>query len=126
LEAIFSGADAEYTQAKKIAYTLVQTGYAIGDFMNVGELDAAAGAVMYIFDKDAERTDRIINSIGCIFLCKDDGDFDKYSRPNAKRFGRVFSGVGKKSDKTRVSLHAANAESPTDWLDACSALLNEV
>ncbi|MCL2365146.1 MAG: hypothetical protein FWC71_10840 [Defluviitaleaceae bacterium] len=119
LEEIFTDADAEYMWAKKIAYELVRAGYKIGDFMNVGELDAAPGAVMYVFDKDAARTDRVINSIGCIFLCKDDGDYKKYSRSNAKRFGRVYPGANVISKNTRLSLHSAQKDTPTDWLDVC-------
>jgi len=117
LEETFAKTDAEYTLAKKIVCELVRAGYKIGDFMNVGELDIAPGAVMYVFDKDSTRTDRVINSIGCIFLCKDDGDYQKYNQPNANRFGRVFPGPSIASKNTRLSLHTAQKNTPADWLE---------
>jgi len=120
----FADNDAEYTLAKQIAFALVKEGYKIGDMMHVGALAAAPGAVLYVYNQNAERSDRIINAIGCIFLCKDDADFEKYSQPGATRFDRKFNGPMKKSNATRVSLHSVNKDAPTEWLDICDKLLS--
>jgi len=118
----FADKDPEYEMVKQLLYGLVRAGYKISDYIWSKELAHGRGIMLYVYDKNAQRTNRLLECAGTIFMCKSDDDFEVYSLPSAKRNDAVMPGLCIANKNVRVSVHSNDpslAEYP-EWLSICN------
>jgi len=121
IDEYFADADPEYEMVKHLLHGLISAGYKVGDYIWSAELTHGRGVMLYIYDKNAPRTNRLLESMGTIFMCKSDEDFEVYSMPSAKRNDLAMPGLCIANKSTRVSVHSNDLERMElpEWLSAC-------
>jgi len=117
----FADKDPEYVMVKHLLYGLIGAGYKIGDYIWSKELAHGRGIMLYVYDKNAQRTNRLLECAGTIFMCKNDDDFETYSQPSAKRNDAVMPGLCIVNKNARVSVHSndPNLTEHPEWIAIC-------
>jgi len=127
LDGCFNKKDPAYGVLKHLLFALVKDGYKIGDYFWNAALPQGPGFLFYIYGKKAERTSRLLESIGTIFVCAGDEDFELNSTPSAKRNERVTPGLCICNKNMRISAHsgATDKNDIPEWLIICADVFAE-
>ena len=117
-----------YIILKDMFYTLVNHGYKIGDSYWDKQLEYGRGFLFYIYSPESENITYASQSIGSIFICENDIDFEKFSSPQIKRDELIMSGLCIVNKTLCISAHTSlkNKENIPDWLNICNKILSEI
>ena len=117
-----------YIVLKDIFYTLVKHGYKIGDSYWDKQLEHGRGFLFYIYSPKSENITYAAESIGAIFICENETDFEKFSSPQIKRDELLMPGLCAINKTLCISVHTSlkNRENIPEWLDICNKILSGI
>ena len=116
-----------YIILKDLFFTLVRQGYKIGDSYWDKPLEHGRGFLFYIYSPESTNISYAAESLGAIFICENEQDFDKFSSPQIKRDEMLMPGLCAVNKALSISAHTSlkNRENIPDWLTICAKALSK-